>query len=89
MVNTAFNIVLNDDNNETLVNSVFANMALAEKFFKKFFVKKWGLTEDDATEEWEVLYHDGTNYNGDTMYITECQFVNNDEDSRNLLKDLL
>ena len=30
MMNTAFNIVLKDDNNETLVNSVFANMAIAE-----------------------------------------------------------
>ena len=44
MMNTAFNIVLKDDNNETLVNSVFANMAIAEKVFKKYFMKVWDLT---------------------------------------------
>ena len=69
MMNTVFNIVLKDDDNETLVNSVFANMAIAEKFFKKYFMKAWYLTEEDANEEWEALYQDGQNENGDKLYF--------------------
>lgn len=88
MMNTAFNIVLKDDNNETLVNSVFANMAIAEKFFKKYFMKKWDLIEEDANEEWEALYQDGQNENGDKLYIEQCSFVNSEEDSEYLLDTL-
>ena len=88
MMNTAFNIVLKDDNNETLVNSVFANMAIAEKFFKKYFMKVWDLIEEDANEEWESLYHDGQNKNGDKLYVEQCSFVNNEEDSEYLLDTL-
>ena len=88
MMNTAFNIVLKDDNDETLVNSVFTNMAIAEKFFKKYFMKAWYLTEEDANEEWEALYHDGQNENGDKLYVEQCSFVNNEEDSEYLLDTL-
>ena len=88
MMNTAFNIVLKDDNNETLVNSVFANMAIAEKFFKKYFMKKWDLIEEDANEEWEALYHEGQSESGDKLYVEQCSFVNNEEDSEYLLDTL-
>ena len=88
MMNTAFNIVLKDDNNEILVNCVFANMAIAEKFFKKYFVKKWDLTEEDANEEWEVLYHKGQTESGDKLYIEQRFFVNNEEDSEYLIDTL-
>ena len=88
MMNTVFNIVLKDDDNETLANSVFANMAIAEKFFKKYFMKKWDLIEEDANEEWEALYQDGQNENGDKLYIEQCSFVNSEEDSEYLLDTL-
>ena len=88
MMNTAFNIVLKDDNNETLVNCVFANMAIAEKFFKKYFIKEWYLTEEAANEEWKVLFHGGQNETGDNLYVEQCYFVNNEEDSEYLLDTL-
>ena len=88
MMNTALNIVLKDDNNETLVNRVFANMALADKFFKKSFMKVWDLTEEDANEEWEALYQDGQHEHGDKLYVEQCSFVNNEEDSEYLLDTL-
>lgn len=89
MVNTAFSVVLKDDNDDTLVNCVFANMALVEKFIKKYIKTKWELSDEDATEEWEVLYHEGHNDNGDKLYIEQCFFVNNEEDSNNILDILV
>lgn len=88
MANEGFNITLRDDNAEVLVNGIFANMAVAEKFFKKFIRQKWELNEEDANEEWEVLYHKGTNENGDMLYVEPCFLVNNDEDVDNLLNEM-
>lgn len=87
MANEGFTITLRDDNNEVLVNGVFANMALAESFFKKFMMKEWDLDEEDAAEEWEVLYQEGTNDNGDTLDVEPCPLVTNNEDSDELLKE--
>lgn len=85
MLKSVFFIALANDNGEILAKGAFANMELADKFFKSYIANTWDITEEEVEEEWNTLCNNGVNYNNDTLYIEKCYVVDNKNNSDELL----